>query len=68
MQTETARILTIPADDPTSADMVTVTISGTKSADRARVVKVLGHLFSTGGEWDGPLPNVRLIVEHVGAA
>lgn len=62
------RLLIIQADAPTDADKITVTVRGPKNADRARVVKVLAHLFGTGEEWDGPAPNVELVAEHIEVA
>lgn len=55
----------VEADDPRSADLITVAIIGAPSLDRQRVMRVLAHLFGgDGGEWDGPAPNVRLLIEH----
>ena len=56
---QTARVLIIPATRP--EEKITVTVMGPNCADRARVIKVLAHLFSQGDEWDGPPPNVELI-------
>lgn len=59
------RLLVLPAEYPDDEDKITVTIRGTKTTGRERVLKVLAHLFSTDAEWDHGLPNVELVAERV---
>ncbi len=59
-----AQIIVVEAEYPSDGDLITVTISATKTIGRTRVLKVLAHLFNSDSEWDDGLPNVRLIAEH----
>jgi hypothetical protein len=59
----TANLLVVPATKQDETKL-TVTVTGPKTADAARLIRVLAHILSDGSEWDDTIPNVELIVQR----
>lgn len=62
MSIEQHRVLVVPARDRGAADKLTLTLHGPKTADRARLTRVLAHLLADDGEWEDERPNVDFVL------